>query len=274
MDSSLHWDAEKMLKRYIYNYLVKRNLHTTALAFKNEADVLAPDVPAVLDDTVEGFLLEWWRIFCGHYFEMLAKQSPNITFEAVIQSLNERNASKMEQGPSSSTRLAIPILQSPPPLQPPDHCLRNINTNSVANNNNNTVRGSSQTDSTMEKQLAQSNKGKRVENEGDQRKDKQLKCIANENNYIGAMNETGSGGGGSSSFICTSSTPDHDSLDFSLLPPFNLHEYLEMIEVNYKEEAMKFLFSEENGENAGPSSTHDESKQGSNEQKDNAAPKD
>lgn len=33
------------LKRYIYNYLVKRNLHTTALAFKNEADVLAPDVP-------------------------------------------------------------------------------------------------------------------------------------------------------------------------------------------------------------------------------------
>lgn len=72
----------------------------------------------------------------------------------MIQSLNERNESKMEQGPSSSTRPAIPTLQSAPPLQPPDHCLRSINPNSVANNNNNnninTVRGSSQTDSTME----------------------------------------------------------------------------------------------------------------------------
>lgn len=81
----------------------------------------------------------------------------------MVQRLNERNARKMEQGSSSSTRAAIPILQRPPSLmfapgvpsgltnysslnamkdfrsfatQPVDqYCLRNINPNLQASNN-------------------------------------------------------------------------------------------------------------------------------------------
>ncbi|KAJ0967187.1 hypothetical protein J5N97_024104 [Dioscorea zingiberensis] len=33
------WDAEKMLKNYIYDYMIKKNLHASAEAFKNEVDI-------------------------------------------------------------------------------------------------------------------------------------------------------------------------------------------------------------------------------------------
>ncbi|KAF0917979.1 hypothetical protein E2562_021678 [Oryza meyeriana var. granulata] len=55
-----NWEADKMLDVYIYDYLVKRNLHNTAKAFMTEGKV-ATDPVAI--DAPGGFLFEWWSIF-------------------------------------------------------------------------------------------------------------------------------------------------------------------------------------------------------------------
>ncbi|XP_062213886.1 transcriptional corepressor LEUNIG_HOMOLOG-like isoform X2 [Phragmites australis] len=55
-----NWEADKMLDVYIYDYLVKRNLHATAKAFISEGKV-ATDPVAI--DAPGGFLFEWWSIF-------------------------------------------------------------------------------------------------------------------------------------------------------------------------------------------------------------------
>ncbi|KAK7333273.1 hypothetical protein VNO80_30038 [Phaseolus coccineus] len=52
-------------ERYLYDYLVKRNMHHTAEIFRNEAE-LPPDAAAASScdavDVPEGFLLEWWSL--------------------------------------------------------------------------------------------------------------------------------------------------------------------------------------------------------------------
>ncbi|KAL8092876.1 hypothetical protein AgCh_034936 [Apium graveolens] len=55
-----NWEADKMLDVYIYDYLLKRNLQTTAKAFMIEAKV-ANDPVAI--DAPGGFLFEWWSVF-------------------------------------------------------------------------------------------------------------------------------------------------------------------------------------------------------------------
>ncbi|KAJ6798579.1 transcriptional corepressor LEUNIG-like protein isoform X4 [Iris pallida] len=55
-----NWEADKMLDVYIYDYLMKRNLHATAKAFMSEAKV-ANDPVAI--DAPGGFLFEWWSVF-------------------------------------------------------------------------------------------------------------------------------------------------------------------------------------------------------------------
>ncbi|XP_042517300.1 transcriptional corepressor LEUNIG_HOMOLOG-like isoform X4 [Macadamia integrifolia] len=55
-----NWEADKMLDVYIYDYLLKRNLHASAKAFMNEGKV-APDPVAI--DAPGGFLFEWWSVF-------------------------------------------------------------------------------------------------------------------------------------------------------------------------------------------------------------------
>ncbi|KAK8468598.1 hypothetical protein PHAVU_006G063822 [Phaseolus vulgaris] len=60
-----HWSSRQTFERYIYDYLVKRNMHHTAEIFRNEAE-LPPDSAAAYSrdavDVPEGFLLEWWSI--------------------------------------------------------------------------------------------------------------------------------------------------------------------------------------------------------------------
>ncbi|KAL6909614.1 hypothetical protein ACP4OV_001895 [Aristida adscensionis] len=60
MAARTNWEADKMLDVYIYDYLMKRNLHTTAKAFISEGKV-ATDPVAI--DAPGGFLFEWWSIF-------------------------------------------------------------------------------------------------------------------------------------------------------------------------------------------------------------------
>ncbi|KAH1097528.1 hypothetical protein J1N35_014449 [Gossypium stocksii] len=55
-----NWEADKMLDVYIYDYLVKKKLHTTAKFFMTEGKV-APDPVAI--DAPGGFLFEWWSVF-------------------------------------------------------------------------------------------------------------------------------------------------------------------------------------------------------------------
>ncbi|KAL2579602.1 hypothetical protein AAZV13_15G070900 [Glycine max] len=54
------WDADKILRLYLHDYMVKRGMHNAAEIFKKEAQV--PDHP-VLVDSPDGFLHEWWSIF-------------------------------------------------------------------------------------------------------------------------------------------------------------------------------------------------------------------
>ncbi|KAM1142549.1 hypothetical protein ACFX1X_031888 [Malus domestica] len=54
------WEADKMLDVYIYDYLVKKELHATAKSFMTEGKV-APDPVAI--DAPGGFLFEWWSVF-------------------------------------------------------------------------------------------------------------------------------------------------------------------------------------------------------------------
>ncbi|XP_064990279.1 transcriptional corepressor LEUNIG_HOMOLOG isoform X4 [Musa acuminata AAA Group] len=55
-----NWEADKMLDVYIYDYLMKRNLQTTAKAFMAEGKVAADPVAI---DAPGGFLFEWWSVF-------------------------------------------------------------------------------------------------------------------------------------------------------------------------------------------------------------------
>ncbi|EEE53974.1 hypothetical protein OsJ_00592 [Oryza sativa Japonica Group] len=54
------WEAEKMLDVYIHDYLLKRNLQSTAKAFQAEGSVSSDPVAI---DAPGGFLLEWWSVF-------------------------------------------------------------------------------------------------------------------------------------------------------------------------------------------------------------------
>ncbi|RDX76208.1 Transcriptional corepressor LEUNIG-HOMOLOG, partial [Mucuna pruriens] len=61
------WDADRILRLYLHDYMIKRGMHNAAEIFKNEAQV--PDNPVdmkFLDsviDSPDGFLHEWWSIF-------------------------------------------------------------------------------------------------------------------------------------------------------------------------------------------------------------------
>ncbi|XP_073112085.1 LOW QUALITY PROTEIN: transcriptional corepressor LEUNIG_HOMOLOG [Elaeis guineensis] len=55
-----NWEADKMLDAYIYDYLLKRNLQTTAKAFMAERKVSGDPVAV---DAPRGFLYEWWSVF-------------------------------------------------------------------------------------------------------------------------------------------------------------------------------------------------------------------
>ncbi|KAL6992552.1 hypothetical protein U1Q18_010662 [Sarracenia purpurea var. burkii] len=68
MASGEPWDSEKMLDLYIYDYMVKNNMHNAAEVFAKEANVgknpVAINAPC-------GFLTEWWIIFWEIYSSRL-----------------------------------------------------------------------------------------------------------------------------------------------------------------------------------------------------------
>ncbi|XP_020223241.1 uncharacterized protein LOC109805542 isoform X2 [Cajanus cajan] len=58
------WSTRQTFDRYVYDYLVKRNMQHTAEVFRKEVDLqMDPDAPSSdAMDVPEGFLLEWWSL--------------------------------------------------------------------------------------------------------------------------------------------------------------------------------------------------------------------
>ncbi|KAJ7959742.1 Transcriptional corepressor LEUNIG like [Quillaja saponaria] len=50
-------------ERYLYDYLIKNNMHQTAEIFKREANPMLDPMTAVAIDVPGGFLHEWWSFF-------------------------------------------------------------------------------------------------------------------------------------------------------------------------------------------------------------------
>ncbi|KAH7838084.1 hypothetical protein Vadar_021837 [Vaccinium darrowii] len=65
------WDAQKKLDQYIYDYLVRKNLLTSAEIFAKEANV---DAEPIVEEEPDGFLKEWWYIFWEQYSSGMPKQ--------------------------------------------------------------------------------------------------------------------------------------------------------------------------------------------------------
>uniref|UniRef100_A0ACD5YBX9 Uncharacterized protein n=1 Tax=Avena sativa TaxID=4498 RepID=A0ACD5YBX9_AVESA len=82
-----NWEADKMLDVYIYDYLVKRNLHNSAKAFMNEGKV-ATDPVAI--DAPGGFLFEWWSIFWDIFAARTRDKPPEGATAASIDLIKSR----------------------------------------------------------------------------------------------------------------------------------------------------------------------------------------
>ncbi|KAH1103060.1 hypothetical protein GLYMA_13G237900v4 [Glycine max] len=80
------WDADKILRLYLHDYMIKRGMHNAAEIFKKEA--LVPDHPVYsVVDSPDGFLLEWWSIF--------------------YEVFNSRQGKDLETGPGSSSKVPM-----------------------------------------------------------------------------------------------------------------------------------------------------------------------
>ncbi|XP_073136239.1 uncharacterized protein [Henckelia pumila] len=100
------WDAQKMLDKYIHDYMIRKNLHTAAETFAKEADI-SPEPPAV--NPPDGFLTEWWSLFWDVYSAKIPNQS-----EATKDSA-DKNVSSVFQRPNMN---CMPSSVCPPPPTP------------------------------------------------------------------------------------------------------------------------------------------------------------
>ncbi|XP_073148375.1 uncharacterized protein [Henckelia pumila] len=69
------WDAQKMLDKYIHDYMIKNNMHDAAVIFAEEANICLRPVAI---NSEEGFLAEWWSLFWDVYSDILSKHPTTI----------------------------------------------------------------------------------------------------------------------------------------------------------------------------------------------------
>ncbi|KAI4305141.1 hypothetical protein L6164_028527 [Bauhinia variegata] len=94
------WDNRLMLELYLYDYLMKRNLHETAEIFRKESNLSLDPMTRPAIDIPEGFLLEWWR--ANFEFETFrAWMHENYTFEKV-PSTKGKEILETKQGSNAS----------------------------------------------------------------------------------------------------------------------------------------------------------------------------
>ncbi|KAK9936395.1 hypothetical protein M0R45_013239 [Rubus argutus] len=84
------WDAEKMLDLYLHDYMVKKNMHSTAAIFRREAEFI---------DTAQGFLNEWWTLFYDVYSSRTQLKHQEANAEAPVQAIQRRENEQLRKHP-------------------------------------------------------------------------------------------------------------------------------------------------------------------------------
>ncbi|KAI5331202.1 hypothetical protein L3X38_021328 [Prunus dulcis] len=97
MGSGQHWDAEKMLDLYLHDYMVKKNMHKTAAAFRKEANVCG--TPVVIN-TPDGFLHEWWSLFHDVYAARELKHQEAKAEASLVKAMQTRENEGQNKRPS------------------------------------------------------------------------------------------------------------------------------------------------------------------------------
>lgn len=98
------WEADKMLDVYIYDYLLKRNLHASAKAFQAEGNVSSDPVAI---DAPGGFLFEWWSVFWDIFIARTNEKHSDVAasyIETQLTKAREQQQAQLQQ-------------QQPPPQQ-------------------------------------------------------------------------------------------------------------------------------------------------------------
>uniref|UniRef100_A0A0D9UXG2 LisH domain-containing protein n=1 Tax=Leersia perrieri TaxID=77586 RepID=A0A0D9UXG2_9ORYZ len=106
------WEAEKMLDVYIHDYLLKRNLHSTAKAFQAEGNVSSDPVAI---DAPGGFLLEWWSVFWDIFIARTNEKHSEVAasyiemYEERVKNSVQRNT--LDEAPAKQQRFTENIGQ-------------------------------------------------------------------------------------------------------------------------------------------------------------------
>ncbi|XP_029123207.1 transcriptional corepressor LEUNIG_HOMOLOG isoform X3 [Elaeis guineensis] len=106
-----NWEADKMLDVYIYDYLVKRNLQTTAKAFMAEGKVAADPVAI---DAPGGFLFEWWSVFWDIFIARTNEKHSEVAAAYIeAQQMKAREQQQQQQQQLQMQRLQLMQQQHP-----------------------------------------------------------------------------------------------------------------------------------------------------------------
>ncbi|XP_073273742.1 uncharacterized protein [Primulina huaijiensis] len=85
------WDAQKMLDKYIHDYMIRNNMHDAANIFAEEANVCRRPVAI---NSEEGFLAEWWSLFWDVHSDILSKHPTTTEGYAFKATQNAGNCSQ------------------------------------------------------------------------------------------------------------------------------------------------------------------------------------
>ncbi|KNA23225.1 hypothetical protein SOVF_026770 isoform D [Spinacia oleracea] len=125
------WDAEEIFQKYLYDYMVKKNMHRTAEVFAKEAnaDVCSVDSYSVLVfgaeratkaiDSPQGFLAEWWSIFHDVYSYM---QPQHVQATETVSNKGKQVTGTSSQSPCSETSKFVVNPQSSVQFPIGSHC--------------------------------------------------------------------------------------------------------------------------------------------------------
>ncbi|KAE9594980.1 putative transcription regulator LUG family [Lupinus albus] len=106
-DDLSEWDADKLLRIYLHEYMLKRGMHRSAEIFKEEGQIGHKDSTVI--DSPKGFLYEWWSIFYGDvYSSWTVKDQENVPEPSYKMTDNARNGNSFPMIPQ------IPMSQQRP----------------------------------------------------------------------------------------------------------------------------------------------------------------
>ncbi|KAK7815931.1 transcriptional corepressor leunig-like protein [Quercus suber] len=102
--SQTNWEADKMLDVYIYDYLMKRKLHSTAKAFQAEGKVSSDPVAI---DAPGGFLFEWWSVF----WDIFIARTNEKHSEPAASYIERRDGTQLLNGSANGLASGDPLIR-------------------------------------------------------------------------------------------------------------------------------------------------------------------